>query len=59
MIWWLQLPILSKLAGEAVPDRSAIVELSKAIKEALEAAASADYGLDALLESDKPGAKAC
>src|ERR1700722_4749684 len=32
LIWWLQLPILSKLAGEAVLDRSAIVELSKAIK---------------------------
>jgi hypothetical protein len=42
-----------------VPDRSAIAELSKAIKEALEAAASADYSLDALLESDKPEAEAC
>jgi hypothetical protein len=58
LIWWLQLPVLRKLAGEAVPDRSAIVELSKAIKEALEAAASADYNLDALLESDKPKAEA-
>ena len=58
LIWWLQLPVLSKLAGEAVPDRSAIAELSKAIKEALEAAASADYSLDALLESDKPEAEA-
>jgi hypothetical protein len=34
------------------------VELSNAIKEALEAAASADYNLDALLESDKPKAEA-
>jgi hypothetical protein len=58
LIWWLQLPVLRKLAGEAVPDRSAIAELSKAIKEALEAAASADYSLDALLESDKPEAEA-
>jgi hypothetical protein len=59
LIWWLQLPVLSKFAGQAVPDRSAIAELSKAIKEVLEAAASADYSLDALLESDKPEAEAC
>jgi hypothetical protein len=56
LIWWLQLPALIKLAGEAVPNRSAIAELSKTIKEALEAAASAAYSLDAVLESDKPEA---
>jgi hypothetical protein len=53
LIWWLQLPALSKLAGQAIPDRRAIAELSSAIKEALEAAASADYRLDALLEPEK------
>jgi glycosidase len=58
LIWWLQLPILRKLAGEAAPDRSAIAELSKAIKKALEAAASAEYSLDALLKSDRREAKA-
>jgi hypothetical protein len=58
LIWWLQLPVLCKLAGKAVPDRSAIAKLSKAIKEALEAAASAGYKLDALPES-KPEAEAC
>ena len=58
LIRWLQLPTLIKLGGEAVPDRSAIAELSKTIKEALEAAASAAYSLDAFLESDKPEAKA-
>ncbi len=58
LTWWLQLPVLSKLASEAVPARSAIAELSKSIKEALEAAASADYSLDTLLESDKLEAKA-
>jgi len=58
LIWWLQLPVLWKLAGKAVPDRSAIAKLSKAINEALEAAASADYNLDALPES-KPEAEAC
>ena len=50
--------VLRKLAGEAVPDRKVIAELSKAINEALEAAASADYNLDALPES-KPEAEAC
>jgi hypothetical protein len=52
------LPVLRKLAGEAVPDRKAIAELSKAINEALEAAASAEYNLDALIESDKLEAEA-
>jgi hypothetical protein len=56
LIWWLQLPALIELAGEAVPDRSAIAELSKTIKEALEAAASAGYSLDSFLESGKPEA---
>jgi hypothetical protein len=59
LIWWLQLPVLRKLAGEAAPDRKAIAELSRAINEALEAAASAEYSLDALLESDKPEAEPC
>ncbi|HEY1214207.1 MAG TPA: alpha-amylase family glycosyl hydrolase [Bryobacteraceae bacterium] len=58
LIWWLQLPVLRKLASKAVPDRSAIVELSTAIKEALGAAASAEYRLDVLLGSDKPEADA-
>ena len=53
LIWWLQLPVLSKLAGQAVPDRRTIVELSRATKEALEAAAAAAYRLDVLLESTK------
>ncbi len=52
LIWWLQLPVLCKLAGKAVPDRTVIAKLSKAIKEALEAAASADYNIAALLESN-------
>jgi glycosidase len=57
LIWWLQLPVLSKLAGEAVPGRRAIAELSKVINQALEAAESADYTLDALLENNKESNK--
>ena len=41
----------------ARPERNRGVK-SKAINEALEAATSAAYSLDALLESDKAGAKA-
>ena len=52
LIWWLQLPALIELAGEAVPDRNAIAELSKTIREALEAAASAGYSLDSFLVAD-------
>ena len=39
----------------SAPDRNSIAEITKAINEALEAAASADYSLDALLASDSPG----
>nr|WP_263418187.1 alpha-amylase family glycosyl hydrolase [Terriglobus albidus] len=59
LIWWLQLPALRKVAGKEVPDQSAIAELSKAIKQALEAAASAGYRLDVLLGSGTPEVKAC
>ena len=52
------MPVLHNLAGEAVSDRSAIAELSKAIKDALDAAASADYSLDALLQRKDPEAAA-
>jgi hypothetical protein len=58
LIWWLQLPVLCKLAVKGAPDRSAIAKLGKAIQEALEAAASAGYNLDALPQS-KPEAEAC
>jgi hypothetical protein len=58
LIWWLQLPVLCKLAVKGAPDRSAIAKLGKEIQEALEAAASAGYDLDSLPES-KPEAEAC
>jgi hypothetical protein len=54
LLWWLQLPALRELAGEATPDRSAIAEISKTVREALTAAAAAGYRVDALLERDKP-----
>ena len=57
-IQFSKLPVLIKLAGEALLDRSAIAELTKAITKTLEAAASADHCLDGLLERDKSEAKA-
>ncbi len=52
LLWWLQLPTLCKLAAESVPARGAIQEIGNAISGAVEAAASAGYSLDALLESE-------
>jgi glycosidase len=53
LLWWLHLPNMCKVAGAAVPDRKAIVELSKAIKAAMDAAASANYCLEELLQRDE------
>jgi hypothetical protein len=52
LLWWLQLPTLCKLAAESVPERGAIQEIGEAVSGAVEAAVSAGYSLDALLESE-------
>jgi hypothetical protein len=52
LLWWLQLPTLCKLAAESVPERGVIQEIGKAVSGAVEAAVSAGYSLDALLESE-------
>lgn len=58
LLWWLQLPALCKLAGDTTPDRDAILKISKTITDALEAAASAGYRVDALvIEDDREDAK--
>ena len=54
LLWWLQLPTLHKLAAEAAPDRGAIAEISGTVREAMTAAASAGYRLDALLDHQTP-----
>jgi len=48
LVWWLHMPDLLRLAGEALPRREAIEKLSKSIQEGLMAAANADYRLDKL-----------
>jgi len=54
LLWWLQLPALCKLAAQSVPARSAILAIGLSINEAMIAAASAGYSIDALFESSQP-----
>ena len=49
LLWWLQMPPLLRLAGEAAPSRAAIVEMSKTIEEALASAEAAGYRVNKLL----------
>jgi hypothetical protein len=48
LLWWLLMPSLLRLAGEAAPKRSAVEEMSKTVAEALVTAKAADYRIDAL-----------
>jgi hypothetical protein len=48
LLWWLQLPSLLHLAGEAAPSRAAIEQISGSIDEALATVESAGYRVDRL-----------
>ncbi|HUA93769.1 MAG TPA: alpha-amylase family glycosyl hydrolase [Terracidiphilus sp.] len=48
LLWWMQMPALLRLAGEAAPRRSAIDELGKSVADALAAADAAGYRVDVL-----------
>jgi len=52
LLWWLLMPSLLSLAGEANPSRGAIAELSKTVSEALETAEAAGYRMDEILVSE-------
>jgi hypothetical protein len=52
LLWWLLMPSLLKLAGEAKPRRSAVFALSKTVDEALTTAEAAGYRIDYLLGVD-------
>jgi len=54
LLWWLLMPSLLRLAGEAAPSRVAVEELSKTVEEALATAEAAGYRVDALLGSVAP-----
>ncbi|MDR3726041.1 MAG: alpha-amylase family glycosyl hydrolase [Terracidiphilus sp.] len=54
LLWWLLMPSLLRLAGEAAPSRAAVEEMSKTVSEALATAKSAGYRIDILLGEAKP-----
>ena len=49
LLWWLLLPALLGLAGEAAPSRDEVKELSNTVKSALASAEAAGYRVDLLL----------
>jgi glycosidase len=53
LLWWLMMPSLLRIAGEAQVDRAALAEMEKKIAEALDSAETAGYRIDALLGSSE------
>jgi len=49
LLWWLLMPSLLRIAGEAAPSRAAVEEMSRTVEEALATAEAAGYRIDALL----------
>jgi hypothetical protein len=49
LLWWLLMPALLQLAGEATPSRAAVEELSKTVATALHSAEAAGYRINTLL----------
>ena len=55
LLWWMLMPSLLKLAGDPVPNRAAVEELSNTVTAALTAAESAGYRIDMLLGEKQSG----
>jgi hypothetical protein len=49
LLWWLLMPALLRLAGEAAPSRAAVEALSYTVATALNSAEAAGYRIDTLL----------
>jgi len=49
LLWWLQMPALLCLAGQAAPSRAAVEGLGKSVAADLNSAEAADYRIEALL----------
>ncbi|MGD0831107.1 MAG: alpha-amylase family glycosyl hydrolase [Terracidiphilus sp.] len=49
LLWWLQMPLLLRLAGQSAPSRSAVERIGKTVEEALATAEAAGYRVDLLL----------
>ncbi len=54
LLWWLLLPSMLHLAGQAAPARDEIEQLNRTVAEALETAEAAGYRMDVLLASTAP-----
>ncbi|MGA2276237.1 MAG: alpha-amylase family glycosyl hydrolase [Terracidiphilus sp.] len=52
LLWWLLMPSLLRMAGEAAPSRAAIQAMAQAIQEALAAAEALHYRVDLLISPD-------
>jgi hypothetical protein len=48
LLWWLQMPSLLRLAGEALPSPMAVAAVSRAIEDSLATAEAAGYRVDRL-----------
>jgi hypothetical protein len=57
LLWWLLMPSLLRLAGEAVPNTAKLKELSDGIHSLLASAKKAGYRVDVLLGSSQAPAK--
>jgi glycosidase len=51
LLWWMLMPSLLKIAGQASPDRAAVQALSRTVEDALATAEAAGYRVDKLLRS--------
>jgi glycosidase len=49
LLWWLLMPSLLRVAGEAVPSRVAVERMSRTVEEAIATAEAAGYRIDELL----------
>jgi glycosidase len=61
LLWWLLMPSLLRLAGEAAPGRAAVEQMSRTVDEALATAEAAEYRVDMLLgpaDGEPPAAEA-
>ncbi len=58
LLWWLLMPSLLQIAGESVPSKSVVEQLSHAVASALASAEAAGYRVDILLGKGKLAAPA-
>ena len=58
LLWWMRMPSLLKLAGEASPRKAEVDAISKCVADALAEAEAAAYRIDKLVQPPSPAAPA-